>query len=495
MIKRRLFGSRLYTHCMRVAAGCAQCAVSRLPSAKKHGHSKPHPIPERVFNRVTTHFLYLGELDHKECYWTNQKDNGVLLIQCRHSRYIQVLPCKIQSMTGKAAAKWCAQTWMGDGNVPSEVITDSVNEYTSKWWRELCTRLGMHHLMSETHSHQALPGERAGRSLVNMLREELASEKDFHWLQILFALLRRYHYTPLYHGPSPNETVFGGKKCWWNMPLNNPRPCEDPSLFINEIRKAETTVSKLIHKHQADWLWVHNQRRKNSHNFEVDDRGWLRKSETTLDVDDKVLPLWEGPSPGTGRLGENRWMIRVDVNREIVVSNDRLMREIRPPKGRVKRLSSTSKFLSDRVIEGGQYELKQILEGQSDEKGEWKFLCEWRGFDSSHNNWEPAHSFVHGYTRRFIDFLKKHPEICVLLTDCLSKPDRQVEQDGKRPVVDRDPAFYGPRSSHSRVDAPMPPPAVRPVQEPNEDRAWTSAADLPRPSRTCARPDRFFFAP
>ena len=483
-------GSRLYTHCMKVAAGCAQCAVSTPPSAKKHGHLRPHPIPERLFNRVTSDFFYLGELDDEECHWTNKKVNGVLLIQCRHSGYIQVLPCNIESMTGKAAAKWCAQTWMGGWDVPSEVVTDSGKEYTSEWWRELCARLGIHHLRCEIHSHRALPGERAGRSVINMLRKELASEKDFHWLEVLFALLRRYHNTPLYHGLSPNEIVFGRKKCWWNMPLNNSRPCKDASLFLDEVQRADKSVSKLIEKHQADWLWVQNQGRKNPHNFEVDDRVWLRKSETTLDGDDKLLPLWEGPFAVTARLGENRWRIRVDVSREIDVSGDRLKREIPSPKDRVKPLFWTAKHLSDRVIEGGKYELKRIVEARRDAKGEWEFLCEWRGFDSSHNNWEPAQSFVHGYTKGFIDFLKKHPEIGVLLTDCLSKPDRQVESDGKRPVVNRDPAFYGPQQPHSRADPSIPPPAVRPAQEPNEDQASSSAADLQRPSRTRARPDR-----
>ena len=457
---------------------------------KKHGHLRPHPIPERLFNRVTSDFFHLGELDDEECHWTNKKVNGVLLIQCRHSGYIQVLPCNVESKTGKAAAKWCAQTWMGGWDVPSEVVTDSGKEYTSEWWKELCARLGIHHLRCEIHSHRALPGERAGRSIINMLRKELASEKDFHWLEVLFALLRRYHNTPLYHGLSPNEIVFGRKKCWWNMPLHNPRPCKDASLFLDEIQRAEKTVSKLIDKHQADWLWVQNQGRKNPHNFEVDDRVWLGKSETTLDGDDKLLPLWEGPFAVTARLGENRWRIRVDVSREIEVSGDRLKREIPSPKDRVKPVFWTSKFLSDRVIEGGKYELKRILEARRDEKGEWEFLCEWRGFDSSHNNWEPAHSFVHGYSKGFIDFLKKHPEIGVLLTDCLSKPDRQVESDGKRPVVNRDPAFYGPQQPPSRADPSISPPAVRPAQEPNEDQASSSAADLQRPSRTRAPPDR-----
>ena len=259
-----------------------------------------------------------------------------------------------------------------------------------------------------------------------MLRKELASEKYFLWLQILFALLRRYHNTPFYHGLSPNEIVFGRKKCSWNMPFNKLRPCKDASLFIYEIQRAEKTVSKLIDEHQADWLWVQNQGRKNPHNFDVDNRVWLQKSEITLDGDDKLLPSCKGPLVVTARLGENRWKICVAVNREFEVSGDRLKREIPSPKGRVKPLFWTSKFSSVRVTEGRKYELKKILEAQRDGKGEWKFLWEWRGFDFSHNNWKPAHSFVHGCTKGFIDLLKKHPGIGVLLTDCLSKPDRQV---------------------------------------------------------------------
>ena len=132
MTKHRLFGSRLYTHGMRVAAGCAKCCVSMPLSTKKHGHLKPRRFPGRLFNRVSSDFFFLSRLDDKECHWTKKKLNGVLLIQCRHSGYIQVLPCNIESKTGKAAAKWCAHIWMGGWDVPSEVITDSGMGYTSE---------------------------------------------------------------------------------------------------------------------------------------------------------------------------------------------------------------------------------------------------------------------------------------------------------------------------------------------------------------------------
>ena len=81
---------------------------------------------------------------------------------------------------------------------------------------------------------------------MNMLCNDLASENDFHWLETLFPLFRCYHNTPLYLGLSPNEIVFGRKKCWQIMPLNNPRACKDSSLFMEEIRRSQKTVTKLM---------------------------------------------------------------------------------------------------------------------------------------------------------------------------------------------------------------------------------------------------------
>ena len=60
----------------------------------------------------------------------------------------------------------------------------------------------------------------------------------------------------------------------------------------------------------------------------MDEQLLLRKSDTTVDGNDKLLPLREGPFAVTPRLKENRWKVCVDVNREIDVAGDRLNREI-----------------------------------------------------------------------------------------------------------------------------------------------------------------------
>ena len=54
--------------------------------------------------------------------------------------------------------------------------------------------------------------------------------------------------------------------------------------------------------------------------------------------------------------------MRVDVNRQLEVGGDRLKPEIPSPKGRVKPLFWTSKWLSERRIEGGNYEVERLVD-------------------------------------------------------------------------------------------------------------------------------------
>ena len=71
-IKHRLFGARMHTHCMKVASSCAQCAVAVPATAKPKGYLRPHPACEQLFDRVTSDFSYLDDLEGEQCHWTNK---------------------------------------------------------------------------------------------------------------------------------------------------------------------------------------------------------------------------------------------------------------------------------------------------------------------------------------------------------------------------------------------------------------------------------------
>ena len=210
--------------------------------------------------------------------------------------------------------------------------------------------------------------------------------------------------------------------------------------ILDKIQAGEKEAKRLVEKYQADWLSIANEGRKELQDLEKGDRVWLRKSETTQDGDSKLLHPWQRTFEIVSRVGENSYKVRVDVNRELEVSRDRLKPEILSPKGRVKPLFWTSKWLSERRIEGGNYEVERLVDHSKDAEGNWRFLVMDKGFPESKNTWEPPSSFVNGYTTGFRNYLRAHPEIPVSFTDCLSKPDRVVEKDGaKAVVVDRDP--------------------------------------------------------
>ena len=148
----------------------------------------------------------------EECLYTRKPIDGVLLIQDRHSGYIQVPPCNTKHLTSEMAAKWTASQWMSNWDVPSEILTDSGKEFIGTWWENMCALLGVHHLRARVYDHPALPAERAGRIPIKILRKFLATEKDYNWLETIYCVLRRYHRTKNYTGLSPNELVFGREK-------------------------------------------------------------------------------------------------------------------------------------------------------------------------------------------------------------------------------------------------------------------------------------------
>ena len=180
---------------------------------------------------------------------------------------------------------------MSNWDVPSEILTDSGKEFIGTWWENMCALLGVHHLRARVYDHRALPAERAGRILINILRKLLATEKDYNWLETIYCVLRRYHRTKNYTGLSPNELVFGREKMGPGPVMYHPRQCYDTSQWFERINDLESKWIEAKVESQADWLKFKNQSRTQRKPFEKGQQVWLRKSDETLKDDNKLLPL------------------------------------------------------------------------------------------------------------------------------------------------------------------------------------------------------------
>ena len=160
-----MYKQDLKSACERVAKGCKQCQANIPKNQKAEGLLKGLPIPERLFDEVTVDVFELKQIQ-EECLYTRKPIDGVLLIQDRHSGYIQVLPCNTKHLTSEMAAKWTASRWMSNWDVPSEILTDSGKEYIGTWWENMCALLGVHHLHESTTIEP---------SLLNVLEEFLST--------------------------------------------------------------------------------------------------------------------------------------------------------------------------------------------------------------------------------------------------------------------------------------------------------------------------------
>ena len=220
-----------------------------------------------------------------------------LLIQDSHSGYIEVLPCSTKHLTSEMAAKWTASQWMSNWDVPSEILTDSWKEFIGTWWENMCALFGVHHLPARVYDHQALPAERAGRILINMLRRFLATEKDYSSLETMYCVLRRYHRNKNYTGLSPNELAFGREKMGPRPVMYHPRQCYDTSEWFEKIKESGSKWIQAKVESQADWLNFKNQARTQERPYRK--RPTSLASQVRRDPEERqqVVAAWGSPFP------------------------------------------------------------------------------------------------------------------------------------------------------------------------------------------------------
>ena len=322
--------------------GCKQCQANIPKNQKAEGLLKGLPIPERLFGKVTADVFELGQIQ-EECLYTRNPIDGGLLIQDRHSGYIQGLPCKTKHLTSEMAAKWTESQWVSNWDIPCEILTDSGKEFIGTWAENMCALLGVHHLSARVYDHRALPAERARRTLIKILRKFLATEKEYNWLETICCVLRRYNQTNNYTGLSANELVFGREKMGPGPVMYHPRQCYDTSQWFEKILELDSKWIQAKVESQADWLRVKNQARTQGKPSEQGQQVWLRKSDTTPKDHNKLLPLWEGPFQVKSQLFETTFNIEVEPGRHREVHPDPLKAEVPCPKGNYKPLNWTSK--------------------------------------------------------------------------------------------------------------------------------------------------------
>ena len=137
---------------------CHQCQVNKPTNQKSAGLLHPLPIPEANWDSISTDLI-------TKLPKTNSGYDAILVWVCRLSKMVHICPTTTE-VSAKGWAECFTREVVRLHGLPKSIVSDRDPRFTSTFWSEVCTLLGIKQNMS-TSFHPQTDGqtERANRTL------------------------------------------------------------------------------------------------------------------------------------------------------------------------------------------------------------------------------------------------------------------------------------------------------------------------------------------
>jgi hypothetical protein len=158
-------------------AGCEPCHRLKAPRHAHHGTNMPLPPLSRPWEGVTRDFV----MDLAES--TASGYTGILVIIDRLTKMAIYLPCRTDIDSPELARMFFKYVVCNHG-VPDNILTDRGKDFTSRFWKPVCSHLSINHRLS-TAFHPQTDGqtERQNQTMEQYLRAFCNYEQD-HWVEL-----------------------------------------------------------------------------------------------------------------------------------------------------------------------------------------------------------------------------------------------------------------------------------------------------------------------
>ena len=208
---------------------CHQCQVNKPTNQKSAGLLHPLPIPEANWDSISTDLI-------TKLPKTNSGYDAILVWVCRLSKMVHICPTTTE-VSAKGWAECFTREVVRLHGLPKSIVSDRDPRFTSTFWSEVCTLLGIKQNMS-TSFHPQTDGqtERANRTLEDMLRSYISPRQtdwDEHLTAVEFAINNSWHEstrdTPFYlnYGQHPLTPI--------NL-SNGPPQVPAATAFVNRMQ-------------------------------------------------------------------------------------------------------------------------------------------------------------------------------------------------------------------------------------------------------------------
>ena len=178
-LSRYYYWPRMTDSVSRYVKSCHVCKRSKSYREGKQGLLKPLPIPERYWTDISVDFI--TPLPY--CTRYGRKYQHIMVVVDRLSKKKKFIP--LDSLEVEAVVQAFVEWIWREEGYPKTVVSDRGTQFTSHFWRRLCTRIGTKPKMS-TSFHPETDGqtESANAALKQYLRAYVNYDQD-NWVDFL----------------------------------------------------------------------------------------------------------------------------------------------------------------------------------------------------------------------------------------------------------------------------------------------------------------------
>lgn len=365
-------------------SSCLVCTRNKNRPQKQKGLLNPLPIPEGPWQSLSMD--YITQLPPSEDY------DAILVIVDRFSKEATFCPCT-SSVTASETAKMFIKYVFPHHGVPRDIVSDRGPQFTSVFWRELMTSLGVTSLYSTAY-HPQTDGqtERTNQTLEQYLRCFINDIQD-NWADLL--PIAQFSYNSASHssiGMSPLQANLGYNPTFMPSLTNNFRcqSAEELAILINQTQfalKENLALAQERYKHHYD-----KKKSPQDPIFPGDQVFLASRNLPVILGSRKFRPRYIGPYQVLETIGKAAFRLQLPSHFKIHnVFHVSLLLKLRkePPKHQAKIVPPALH------IQGTpEFEVQEILASRTRNSLQ-EFLVHWKGYQLEDSTWEPTANLVH----------------------------------------------------------------------------------------------------
>ncbi|CAK9780322.1 unnamed protein product [Cutaneotrichosporon oleaginosum] len=264
LVQRHFWWPTIRSFVNHFVASCESCQRNKIRRHKPYGLLRPLPIPELPWHSVTMDFI--ETLPDSDGY------NSIIVFVDKFTKMAIFEPCR-NDITTLDLAYIFLKNVLAKHGIPSTIVSDRGSKFTSAFWRDVCTTLGIDRRLS-TAAHPQTDGQ---TERVNALLEEYLRAYVDHlqtnWAELL--PLAEFAYNNSAHsslgGKSPFFVNFG-----FNPRFSFDTPDYTPGMeaksYLDVIFEAREQVKQSLQEAQENHRKYYDRKHAPGPRFKPGDR-------------------------------------------------------------------------------------------------------------------------------------------------------------------------------------------------------------------------------